>query len=502
MREWSWCENGGESVSHTYSDYNSFCSLDAYGFVTMSLFNQTVSPCIINCDFYRSGQGHQQLLHLDICAIHTLLLLLPSKASVSVTMFTTATTTLIFPLLTALFTLCLSTIEIYPAPSTSTLHDPTAISQTGMYDHDNPPTSDFLFRLGKLQIYGIRRLFMGVVISTSTLAIVLVSYVAFAHRRTVEWDVSERWRFEAPVGRREQEEWRNSRWYPAADEVLSPSWRASTMRRSGYGASNDRRMGVVTGRRISIAVSPAAWSPRSTTRLSFRLHLRRRSRELNGLATPERSKVQAQVVSFLGARTPKSDSQLCRLEEEVALECERAEALRDSFAKALSDSTSGYEVPSYYLQEELDDSSKTVSRAECTPAKRTSAEGIPSYYFKEHDEDGRSMPSAVEDEKRASFEMAGTAILARISETAPAYEKGILMGTDGVVEGTAHRVPSEYASSTPSTPMTEKNGSSRRSVLSGETRTSGIGARTSEGKADTAKDDGWEAVYCSEWKGR
>ena len=392
-------------------------------------------------------------------------------------MITTATTTLIFPILTVLLTLFLSTLEIYPAPSSSTLHGATGISQTGAYDHNDPPKSDFLFRLGKLQVYGIRRLFMGVVISTSTLAAVLVTYIALAHRRTVRWDMSERWRIQAPGGKRKKEDRLSGRWCTAADEGLSTSWRASTTQRTGSRVSEDAQTGVVTGRNPSIVVSPVALLSVPTTRPSPRVHLRRRSRDLSVLARPPRSRPQPRVVSScIGGRIPKTNSQLCRLEE-VALEHETAEARRDVSAKAFSDSTSEYEVPSRsFNKEELDDESKGVSRVvECTPAKRTSAEVVPSYYFKEHDEDGRSMLAVVDDDKEcASFDMDDPAGLARIPEAAPACQKGIPMETDGVLEGTAFRAPSECARWTPTPPMSEKDGGSRRSVWSGAARTSGV----------------------------
>ena len=50
----------------------------------------------------------------------------------------------------------------------------------------NPPsTLDFLFQIGGLHVYGIRGLFMGVVLSVSILCVAMVVYIAVAHRRNV-----------------------------------------------------------------------------------------------------------------------------------------------------------------------------------------------------------------------------------------------------------------------------------------------------------------------------
>jgi hypothetical protein len=341
-------------------------------------------------------------------------------------------------------------------------------------------------------VYGIRTLFMAVVMSTSILAVGLVGYVAFAHRRVVRRDMSERWRLGAPVGGRENGDWWTRR-YTSADEGLPTSRGASTAWR-GHKVGKAGRMSIVTGRPLSVGVSPAG-SSQPTSRISSRLLLGPRPRSGDIQAPQRRRSMQARAVSFLRGRSQRSDSQLPRLEE-LALEHERTESWRDCSDKAFSDSTS--EVPSYYLKE-LDNSSRIVSRAEPTTQAMRDSAGIPSYYFKEHDEDGRPI---LEAEKRTSFEMRECGVPARKPELAvdgaQLYGKEISVKKGKVVEGTDYKVQSQCGSLSETTVVNEDG--RQRSLLSGRGGIIADIARASEAKA--GDDEGWETVYCSGWKGR
>ena len=164
---------------------------------------------------------------------------------------------------------------------------------------------------------------------------------------------------------------------------------------------------------------------------------------------------------------------------------------RISSASAPSDKSSGYEIPSYYLRDSSRQSA--VLQEETDAAEWRSSRGIPSYYFKEHDAEGRSIGEG----RRRSNSGVTEPILwtSRPGMVLPRCRLGHSMNKDD-----ADEVPCSEAmvsrSLTGSTAVGDEG--RRRSDLS-----TTDAADTKAGAAHASRDggDGWEAVYCSGWKG-
>ena len=368
----------------------------------------------------------------------------------------TTFTTFLFLLLAALVTLFLSTIQIYLPPSSSTPH--TLTEASGPYKHITSPTSDFLFRVGELHVYGIHTLFMGVVLGTSILAVGVVGYFVLGLRRVVEWDMSEQWRTVVREDDGAQEEWwirRSTKASMVGDPMSRPSiaWRRNTLRKA-------RGLSAFTIPRPSFRASFSVYSPRPSIERSSRLFSGpHRAHGGDMLAPPRRRRAQTRAASLLQPRTAKTNSRL-RRPEDLAPEHGRRDAWRDPSATASleSDTTSGYDIPSYipsYYFKELDDNRRMVSSV----YSRTSI-AIPSYCFTELDEDGNSI---AEGQKRTSHEMRDLGVLARKPEvvvmrppqTSP---REIVRWGEGEIGSTDERVQSQCASWTGTTAVSEDSG--------------------------------------------
>jgi hypothetical protein len=187
-----------------------------------------------------------------------------------------------------------------------------------------------------------------------------------------------------------------------------------------------------------------------------------------------------------------------------------------SIPKAMSDSESSrYGIPrnSYMSNSKR----QPVVRFQPDGVGPSRSSGIPSYYFKEHDDEGRS----VTDEMRPSSEMKA---LKRNDSVGGLDAGGGLMPTSGAETATGaegcndsdQEVPYRSRSSIADHQATRSlpgsapgsEGGRRRHVQGAPCSTasdSGTsianGAMGQAGQARRIGDDGWDAVYCSGWKG-
>lgn len=349
---------------------------------------------------------------------------------------TLPTTLLFFPLTLTVYFL-LSTLHIYcpssgpPTSGAPLTHDPT------LPPANSTSRSEFLFRIGNLHIYGIRLLFMIVVVGGSLLTLTGVVYWGLALRKAGTTVVAAM-----------EREGRSPR--TMTGDPRNNGNRSAGVRRQGDGGGGS----VQQGRRAAVS------------------YLR------GGRAQ---------------AREREMDIQLRRLEggeeEEDTTRRRGTRIGATASAQRASDMASEYEIPSCYL----DESTERLEPDRRADWRRGSA-GVPSYYFKEHDAEGRSIlldPYPGAEKGGSSFEMS------ELDLNAPAAATRVHDDDDDTEQ--AQQSFGEIASrSLTGSTAVSVDGRGGRGVSS-DLAAGAFGERA--GQTTLEGDEDWEIVYCSGWRG-
>lgn len=244
-----------------------------------------------------------------------------------------------------------------------------------------PTDADFLFRLGDLHVYGIRALFVSVVVGVSILSVVAVVYVALAHGKVVGGDGAP-----AEVVREKSD---SGGGCGLEDDVGggvrsvngSRKNRNRLKRSEGWGIYDDSTASLKTGRAWGrgsevlpsfVAVS-AVSEPGGSTRQS-------------SLAVSEGELRNAEVVSRPRGRLVPTDRGA------VSFFCGRTKERR--LLVQLQENAIGQRMIRSASSTTFD--RLTAVRHNHAAAEERLSSGIPSYYFKEHDADGKSTVSMAE----------------------------------------------------------------------------------------------------------
>lgn len=298
-----------------------------------------------------------------------------------------------FILLTTVTYLILSTLHIYSAfPNPS-----------GACQYNPPPISDFLFRVGGLHVYGIRALFMGVVVGGSILCAGPVVYIlAFAHRREVSLNVAH-----ADVG---ENTWQvglanSHQTTKGAASLQSESLQdgpPQVRQNPGNvlpGWNRKRNCKLKKKRRRSPLLSrpPLASSvyPPSTLRCPSRMSvgIPRLGRAAEKLRPQRHSMQQARLALSL-LQGESRERNMCIREPgkksagKDASNCQGGLLWGSAHARMTSIASSGYEIPSYYFG--ITGGQRMVAPFERDVVERWSSR-IPSYHLEARDVEGRAM---------------------------------------------------------------------------------------------------------------
>ncbi|KAF7510593.1 hypothetical protein GJ744_006205 [Endocarpon pusillum] len=296
----------------------------------------------------------------------------------------TLLTTLTTLLFATIIYLLLSTLQIYdPLPSPSFTATTTYVTYNPYLPTAGNSTTEFLFKIGNLHIYGIRSLFIAVVVGVSFLSAMGVLYAVVALKvGVVRWDGSERWRGGGCTRRKGVEEWRTD-----YSSLPPPRYNCQSRVRKPARTVRDSGMQGQTRRAV-----PFRW--RRTRGKHLPLHGREALMEHANIAQPS------------------------------------LELRRVASAGTLSGGISRYEIPSYYLAEPRRRSEAPLG----TASADWRSSGIPSYYLTERDEDGRLMHGEGE---RPGFETRELKVLVvKADGSVPdALPKPFSEGEDGVDKG-------------------------------------------------------------------
>ncbi len=303
-----------------------------------------------------------------------------------------------------------------------------------------------------------------------------VAYTALTHRKTVERDISEKWRNGAMRALRARDRVPEGWWGRRFPQHSGSSSSTLVVDRKRKRGSRAKKRSVQPLLYLSYTGGPASSSssPPRTRRLGSRMSVSRSTCREAGLG-PQGCGVQRarRALSFLRGRTRERDVRMRRLgraEEIARREGEFGGMAIDRLSRGRM---SGCEIPSYYL-----DGSRRLSALsfETDSGDWRSSGGIPSYYLKEHDAEGRSIN---EPEKRPSFEI---------------WERSIGKDDCDEVQYTGDVMSRIW---TGSTAVSEDDGGKRRVLSSDAAGTAGGG----DVRANRDGDEGWDTVYCSGWRG-
>jgi hypothetical protein len=365
--------------------------------------------------------------------------------------------TLLSILLTTAIYFLLSTLHIYLIPSTPTV--------TSAYTENSyPPThgsSELLFRVGHLHIYGIRALFMTIVVGGSISVMLVFAYIALALRKRVERDVSEEWREQegGPGQTRvigpDDENGAESRWWRRRHTRHStitqfPRLSQSTVAVPDRVMKRDTTTSIARRRSFMPSLVPSSGYSGSAGRSSRRLS---RKLPVVRVTPPKRLSNAPKAVPFIRG---EARARNLRLLEQLAVE-DQQRKLESCAWPTAPDTASRYEIPSYYFQDH--DSNRTSASTESS--RPPSSSGIPSYYFKMHDADGNSIQLDAQQPDGGDVKEPGPATRPDIVRQ-PSPLRRELQATHG-----RESVRSPCASLTGSTALSDSG--RRRTVLSGST---------------------------------
>lgn len=422
-------------------------------------------------------------------------------------------TTLSLPLLTTLIYLLLSTMHIYDDSTSSP-------SLGGPPTHEfNPPppntsSEEFLFRIGTLHIYGIRALFISVVVGGSILCAGAALYVVFAHRRRVKGDRSAQWREggelgsswedeEEETGIQMQREMWSGRQYKHTQNGTPGQTRILPGGRLGAGNS----IGYATAKRGALPQTPArdsaSASSSSVTRhnscLSWPKNSARVTKPQGRVRQRQRQGQAQRAVSFLRGRTRERNMRILEVLA-AADHDENSDQIPPSRASVVSSysTQSGYEIPSYYFGEHAAQSAaqfEPVGTVDLRNSSGSWSSWIPSYYFKQHDAEGRSI---LESEKRPSIEMAE--LNPSVSEGWPdvitSNTKTVITGKD--IDAEVLSLEAIVSRTLTSSTVVDEDIARRETTVGLDPALDGTAGRA--GQLGRDADNGWETVYCSGWR--
>jgi hypothetical protein len=302
----------------------------------------------------------------------------------------------------------------------------------------NLPTmkgSTLLFRLGRLQIYGIRTLIISIVVGLSILAAAIVLYVALAHGREGVGQLENQL-----AGARSETNRRS----------LEAGKRLDSVTRGDHAASSFAIKGP-DSLPISATIA-SSFGPRRDYRRGSTMPKSRVSRAPKWSG---REVVPARKpVSFIRWRT-----------KERRLACLRENAANKRSRKSTSSDESSLWNP--LVANTNNQSISSIAYDSMTELEKGYSSRIPSYYLKEHDADGRSIiePGSSDGCRMSSM---GQSSMSKI-------DAGIRTMIDGGQDGNRDR-------------------RTKGDIPQSQMATRVIGRRASQ--MESTHDDGWDTVYC------